>query len=133
MYNADIPLRQVPVGSYLLLGDDPLLDQDRYLNIFCEPAKVLALHPRRKFDEGKFASAGHTIVYAEGFEQPTGRELSVELARPGGGRVLVRYPDDRHLVGAVNLPGQPVSAREPNDESMVGRLVWLDGWRIEYG
>lgn len=130
MYNAELPLRHVPVGAFLLLGNDPLLDQDRYLHLFCEPAQVLALHPGRDFEEVEFTRAGNTVVYAAGFEQPTGRELSVELAGPCGGRVLVRYPDDRHLVGGVNLPGQPISSCGLAGRSMTVRLVCLDGRRI---
>ena len=133
IHNADIPLRHVPPDSFLLLGDDPLLDGQVALHQFCEPVRVVALHRGRRLDEAGFIGAGGLVIHAAGHDVRTDREISVELVGRHGGRVLVRYPDDRHLVGGVNLPGEPISSAQPGDEPGLGRLVWSDGWRIEYG
>jgi len=102
--NADIPLEHVHPGMILFLGDDPLLEPRRATYLFCEPEAAISVHRGRTLHEKSFLRDGAMIVRATGWEERTGREICLEMTGRGGGTVLVLFPDDRHLVSAVNLP-----------------------------
>ena len=109
MHNADIPLSEVRKGIFLLLGDDPLLDEGIALHQFCEPVAVVGLRCGRDVGERSFLLDGGIVVRAAGYDRPTGREIGVEVVGRNGGRILVLFPDHRHMVCGVNIPDPPVA------------------------
>jgi hypothetical protein len=102
--NADIPLVSVEPGMFLLLGDDPLLEPRMAAYLFYEPQRVISVHRERTPHERPFLLDGAMIVRATGWEDRVGQEIGVAMTGPSGGTLFVLFPDDRHLVSAVNLP-----------------------------
>lgn len=99
----DIPLARVRPGTFLLLGDDVLLDSRLATHEFCEPAEVIAVHRRQEPDERPFVRDGGIIIRAAGWEDRGDRWIILEMARREGGRVLVCFADDWHLVPPVRV------------------------------
>ena len=109
MRNSDIALHDVVEGTFLFLGYDPLLADPLAAYLFCEPERVLAV-TRGAVDEADLLRADAMVVRAKGWAGHAERSVALEMTSRDGGRVIVLYPDDRHIVAGVNLPGEDPSA-----------------------